>query len=72
MPLLAAKVHYDKAASEYPERYAKYSFEQWMAFLKAYTLLIHHPSDMLEITIIGKDFLKYSTHNGRFPDGREF
>jgi hypothetical protein len=68
--LADAKVCYDKAAVEYPQIYSRYSFEQWMAYMAEQQLLLRYPSDMLEITFRGKDFLKYSTHWGRYPEGR--
>jgi hypothetical protein len=71
MPLSAAKAHYDKAAIDYPAVYANYSFDQWMTFVKTNLLVLHHPTDMLEITTRGKDFLKYLTHWGRYPDARK-
>ena len=33
-------------------------------------LLVVHPSNMVEITLRGKDFLKYLLHYGREPDQR--
>jgi hypothetical protein len=47
MPIAQVKEFYDKAAVEYPDRYANYSFEQWMEFLKNHVLLIWHPSGMV-------------------------
>ena len=34
--------------------------------------VIRHPSDMIEITVAGKDFLKYLLHRGREADQRKF
>jgi len=64
LPAKDAKAYYDSAAIEYPTVYSRYSFDQWLGFLKAQGLILQHPSDMLEITIKGKDFLKYLTHWG--------
>lgn len=72
MPIAEVKEFYNKAASEFVDRYAHYSFEQWMDFLKSNTLLIVHPSGMVEITVQGRDFLRYLTHWGRYPDDRRF
>jgi hypothetical protein len=72
MPVAEVKAYYDKAASDHPILYARYSFDQWMAFMKSHILLIQHPSGMVEITVRGKDFLKYLTHWGRYPDDRNF
>lgn len=66
------KAFYDKAAAESPERYANYTFDQWVEFLKSNLLLILHPSGMVEVTVRAKDFLKYLTHNGRYADDRKF
>jgi hypothetical protein len=72
MPIAEVKAFYDKAAAEYPNRYTNYSFEQWMEFLKSNTLLIWHPTGMVEITVQGRDFLRYLAHWGRYPDDRKF
>jgi hypothetical protein len=72
MPIADAKAHYDLAAGESPQMYTGYSFDNWLKFLKSNSLVIQHPSNMLEITVRGKDYLKYSTHYGRFPDARKF
>lgn len=66
-----AKAFYDRAAVESPEVYAKYSYEQWLGFMKAQGLILQHPSDMLEITVRGKDFLKYLTHWGYDASARK-
>jgi hypothetical protein len=72
VPIAEVKAFYDKAAAESPERYATYSFEQWMEFMKSQVLIIWHPSGMVEITVRGRDFLKFLTHHGRYPDDRKF
>ncbi len=71
MPLTAARPYYDKAAVECPQTYANYSFDEWMDFMKGQQLIILHPSAMLEITVKGRDFLKYLTHWGRFANARK-
>jgi hypothetical protein len=70
IPLADAKPYYDQAVIDFPQIYANYAFEQWIAYLKGETLIIHHASNMLEITVKGKDFLKYLTHWGRYPEAR--
>jgi len=70
MSLADAKIYYDQAVIAYPAIYSNYSYEQWLDFMKQRQLFIHHPSNMLEITIHGKDFLKYLTHWGNYPDAR--
>src|SRR5712692_10470988 len=57
--LAEVRTHYDKAASDTPTVYANYSFGQWMDFLKSHLLLLQHPNGMVEITVRGRDFLKY-------------
>ncbi len=71
LPLNDAKPYYDKAVADYPKLYANYSFNGWISFIKEHQLIIQHPTDMLEITVRGKDFLKYLTHWGRYPDVRQ-
>ena len=70
MPIADAKAYYDKAKEDYPEVYKTYQFEGWLGFLKNEQLIIHHPSEMIEITLRGRDFLKYLTHWGRSADNR--
>lgn len=73
MPIADAKPFYDKAVADFPNIYsgaAGGSFDEWLSYLKGRDLIIHHPTDMLEITVRGKDFLKYLTHWGRYPDAR--
>jgi hypothetical protein len=65
LPLLGVKQFYDQAVVDYPEIYQEYPFERWLAYMKGEQLLVHHPSDMLEISNRGKDFLKYLAHWGR-------
>jgi len=70
MPLADAKPFYDRAVVEYAHYYTNYSFDRWLAFVKGQGLILQHPSDMLEITVRGKDFLKYLTHWGRDASDR--
>ena len=70
MPLADAEPYYDNAAIACPQVYAQYSFHQWLNFIVAQQLVLRHPSDMLEITMRGRDFLKYLTHWGRVVDER--
>jgi hypothetical protein len=63
---------YDQVAQRFPERYANYSFESWVDFLKSNILIVVHPSQMIDITVRGRDFLKYLTHWGRYHDQRTF
>ncbi len=72
LSIAQVKVYYDNAAKADPAIYANYSFDAWMNFMKSHILLIHHQSGMVEITVRGKDFLKYLTHWGRYPNERKF
>jgi hypothetical protein len=65
MPLAEIRAHYEQAAISNPDFYRGYTFEQWLGYMKAQPLFIVHPSDMVEITLRGKDFLKYLLHYGR-------
>ena len=66
-PLNDFRIPYDEAASEFAEQYKKLeiTFEAWMQYLTQNTLITVHPSNMVEITLRGKDFLKYLLHWGR-------
>jgi hypothetical protein len=65
IPIADAKTYYDKAVAECPKVFANWSFDQWLEFLKREQLLIQHPTNMLEMTHRGKDFVKYLAHWGR-------
>ena len=65
LPSNDAKSFYDKAVAEYRQIYRNYSFDQWLAYMQGEQLIIKHPSNMLEITHRGNDFLKYVAHWGR-------
>ncbi len=64
----AAKEFYDHGAKEYPAYYTNYSFDGWLGFMQTQGLILRHPSEMLEITVRGRDFLSYSGHNSRTAD----
>jgi hypothetical protein len=67
-----AKSFYDAAALVFPAIYSKYTYTQWLDFMRlGHQLILQHPSGMLEITVKGKDFLKYLVHWGRYPDARQ-
>lgn len=72
MPVSDAKKYYDRATTEYPSVYPKYQFNSWLGFVIQHQLMIRHPSEMLEITHKGKDFLKYLAHWGANPSMRKF
>lgn len=70
LPIQRAKAFYDLGAKDYPGNYASYTFEQWLNFLLTQALIVKHPSDMIEITVGGRDFLSYSAHFSRTGDMR--
>jgi hypothetical protein len=70
MPISVAKSFYDQGAKDYPNNYLHYTFDQWITFMVTQGLVIRHPSEMLEITVRGRDFLSYSAHTSRNPDQR--
>jgi len=65
IPVVDLKKHYDKAAAEYPKIYQNYSFEQWLEYMKGRLLIAVYPSQMVELSFSGQDFLKYLSHVGR-------
>jgi hypothetical protein len=74
IPVADLKKHYDKAVLDYPQAYSNYSFDQWMDFMKSRMLIASYPSQMVELSFNGKDFLKYLAHVGRdaYAKGKPF
>jgi hypothetical protein len=72
LPLMEIRAYYDAAVPKFPSLYPKYTFEKWLNYLKERSLIFHHPSEMIEITHMSKDFLKYLTHAGRKIDAKAF
>ena len=74
LPLARVRTHFDQAEAANSELFKKSNttLDIWLAFLTSRQLLIRHASDMIEITIGGKDFLKYLLHWGREPHQRDF
>jgi hypothetical protein len=70
LPIADVKSGYNSAAEEYPDHYANDSFERWLSYLTKNGLVLNHPSGMIEITVRGKDFLKYLVHWGREPNNK--
>lgn len=70
IPVEDLRKHYDKAVTDYPKTYASYSFEQWLDFMRIRLLIATYPSQMVELSWNGKDFLKYLAHTGRSIDGK--
>jgi hypothetical protein len=71
LPIADIRAHVERAKTDYPQTYASYSFEQWMIFMTSHNLCIRHPTEMIEITIRGRDFLKFLTHWGWNADMRQ-
>jgi hypothetical protein len=58
------KSFYDVAAASNPRLYPDYSFDTWVGYLVSQVLIITHPGNTVEITLRGRDFLKYLVHYG--------
>jgi hypothetical protein len=54
---------YDQAAAREPDRYGAYNFDQWLGFLQA-NLLVLRNEGRVNITLEGREFLKYLLHQG--------
>jgi hypothetical protein len=65
------KPFYDAAAATYPQIYGDYSFDGWIRFMKEKTLL-RQDGNILQITIRGKDFLKYIVLEGKREDWKRY
>lgn len=64
MSLEDARAQYDTAEILYPEAYADYSFEDYIAFLES-VVLISKSDDSIYITTRGREFLTYLVREGR-------
>jgi hypothetical protein len=58
------KIFYDPASSLFPEFYKSNTFEDYFAFLVAWSMIVPVTGDKYGITIYGKDFLSYLTRQG--------
>ena len=65
IPIADLKKHYDKAVGDYPKTYSNYSFDQWLGFMRDRMIIATYPTQMVELSFFGKDFLKYLAHTGR-------
>lgn len=70
IPVADLKKHYEKGVADYPKTYANYSFEQWMDYMQSRMLIARYPSQMVELSFNGKDFLKYLAHVGLNSHGK--
>ena len=61
VPLGVFETLYNQAAAQHKDRYANYSFEQWLEWLSQLLII---RDDKIYITLAGKEFLKYLTHRG--------
>ena len=66
-PVAEFREFYEEAKKEFSSEYERLniSFESWLSYLQSNVLIVVHPSNMIEITLKGKDFLKYLLHWGR-------
>ena len=62
------KPFFDDGVSRNPAVYQNYSFDQWVQYMKEQLLVLEHPGKVFEITVRGKDFLKYMVHFGFKPE----
>lgn len=65
LPVSKAMEYYEESKAACPKVYETYNFEGWLGYLiNPHQLVIRHPSEMIEITHKGRDFLKYLAHYG--------
>lgn len=64
------QTYYDGGVQRSPDVYATYPFDEWLKYLRGQLLVLEHPGQTFEITVRGKDFLKYMVHCGYSADGR--
>ena len=65
IPIADLKKYYDKAVTDFPKTYSNYSFEEWLEYMKGRMLIAIYPTQLVELSFNGKDFLKYLAHVGR-------
>lgn len=58
LPIEGLREFYESGKSTTPEFYTNYSFEQWLAFLKTWTLA-REDGGIIRITVAGEEFLKF-------------
>jgi hypothetical protein len=63
LTLDVARQFYEQGPLTRPDFYKTYSFEQWLAFLRAAGFILESGNNV-QITIRGREFLKYLTHCG--------
>jgi hypothetical protein len=71
MILEQVKSYYDKAVVAYPVVYQNYSFEQWLAYLRSQNVILQDGS-VIQLTVRGKDFLRFLIQEGRSANKRIF
>jgi len=59
----SVKKFYENAVKDYPTYYEDYSFDNWLKYLTSYELIQKDQFD-IEITLRGKEFLKYMIDQG--------
>jgi hypothetical protein len=65
------KVYYDHAAAASPSLYQSYTFEQWVGYMRS-QVLIREDGDWINITIRGREFLKYLINSARSSSSRAY
>jgi hypothetical protein len=69
MTLEQVKPYYDAGAANNLKFYAKYSFEQWLAYLRGQSVILQD-GNVVQITVRGKDFLRHLVLEGRSAKDR--
>ncbi len=59
----ALQIFYNLGASQYPDIYKNYSYDQWLGFLKDQVLL-REDQGMFRVTVRGREFLLYLARSG--------
>ena len=53
------RIFYEEAKSAYPDWFENYSFDAYLNYLVLNLMIVIHPDNIVSITKIGQDFLKY-------------
>ncbi len=62
---------YNAAAAENPDVYQAYPFESWLGYMTGWAI-IRQDGNVVQLTVRGKDFLKYLVLAGRSEKQRRY
>jgi hypothetical protein len=64
LPFAALKPWYELGKATYPGMYVSYTFDEWLGYLSRMILIKTADATRVQITVFGREFLKYLVDNG--------